>query len=186
MESWLTCDRTALLDEALEHYRLAWRDVLAYAFLQTPSKGCQKARAKRGPWRYSKYDVRLFLITHDGVRELSTQLNFREISFQGQERNNYRFDAVSSVFVVKRSEYSHELKLTLTNGPSHEIHVTDLEVPLAEPDEDASAFARMNLDTAGFTHTLRILEGIAAEGKGWINRDSHANGKPPDPFAEAG
>ena len=59
----------------------------------------------------------------------------------------------------------------------HEIHVTDLEVPHAGPGDDSSMFARMNLDTAGFTHTLHILEGIAAEGKGWIDRDPHTNGE---------
>ncbi|MEU3270572.1 hypothetical protein ABZ639_06980 [Saccharomonospora sp. NPDC006951] len=172
METWLNCDITVLLDEMLEHYRLAWRDVLAHAVLRTPAKGSQKARVSRGFWRYSRYDLRLFLITQDGVRELSTQLDFREVSFGGQERNNYRFDAVSSVYVVKRSEYSHELRLTLTNGPSREIHATDLEVPQAEPGEDSSMFATINLDSAGFMHTLRILEGIAAEGKGWIETDA--------------
>lgn len=173
METWLSCDMTLVLDEALEHYRLAWRDVLAHAFLRTPAKDCQKARVNRGPWRYSEYNVRLFLVTQDGVRELCTLLDFSKITFRGQERNNYRFEAVSSVYVLKRSEYSYRLELTLTNGPSQQIHVTDLEVQQAEPDEDPSSFARMNLDSAGFTRTLHILEGIAAEGKGWIDRDPH-------------
>ncbi|WP_052372376.1 hypothetical protein [Amycolatopsis taiwanensis] len=180
MANWLNCDMTMLLDEALEHYHLAWRDVLAYAFLLTPSKGCKRARVKRGPWRYSKYKVRLFLITQDGVRELSTKLDFLEITFHGQERHNYRFDAVSSVYVLKKNEYSHELKLTLTNGPSNEIHVAHLEVAHDEPVENPSMFATMNLEAAGFDHTLHILEGIAAEGKGWIDRDPHAQGESGD------
>ncbi|GLY70939.1 hypothetical protein [Amycolatopsis taiwanensis] len=180
METWLNADMTVLLGTALKHYGLAWRDILAYAFLQTPSRGCQRGRVSTGHWRYSRYDVRLFLITRDGVRELGTELDFSKITFHGQERNNYRFDAVSSVHVVKRNEYSHKLKLTLTNGPSNEIHVAHLEVAHDEPVENPSMFATMNLEAAGFDHTLHILEGIAAEGKGWIDRDPHAQGESGD------
>lgn len=126
METWLSCDVTLLLNQALEHYRLAWRDVLAHAVLLTPSRGCQRARATHGLWRYTKYDVRLFLITQEGVRELIAKLDFSRAEFEIQARNNYRFDAVSSVYVAKTDDYSYELRLTLMNGPSHEIEVTGL------------------------------------------------------------
>lgn len=178
MEKWLNCDVTLLLDEALNHYRLAWRDVVAHGVLLTPSRGCQRARATGGLWRYSRYDVRLFLITQDGVRELVAQLDFREVNFEIRARNNYRFDAVSSVYVGKTDDYSYELRLTLTNGPSHEIEVTGLDVPQAESEADPEMFAAINLAAAGFDHTLHILEGIAAEGRGWIHRDQPGN---PDP-----
>lgn len=173
MATWLSCDMTLLLDKALKHYGLPWRDVLEHAFLRKPSKGCQRNRVRHGPWRYSRYDVWLFLITQDGVREFRTELDFREIAFHGQETDNYRFDAVSSVSVVKTGEYSHELTLALTNGDSHTIHVTGVEPLDAEPDEseeDSDMLATMNLETAGFPRTMHILEGIAADGKGWIDR----------------
>lgn len=171
METWLSADVTLLLDHALKLYRLAWRDVLAHAVLLTPARGCQRARATGGLWRYSEYEGRLFLITQDGVRELIARLNFRKPEFEIRARNNYRFDAVSSVYVERSGQYGHELRLTLTNGPSHEIEVTGVEVPEAESEENPDMFARVNLDAAGFHHTLRILEGIAAEGKGWVERD---------------
>lgn len=182
METWLNCDKKMFLDDALRHYRLAWRDIIVHGFLQTPAKYCKRARVHGGPLRYSKYDIRLFLITQDGVREVSTELNFEQASTNGQQRNNYRFDAVSSVHVAKASKSSYTLELTLTNGPTRNIRVTDPEMrqpnhdenptPLSDINLDASD---INLDAAGFTHTLRILEGIAAEGKNWISRDPHTN-----------
>lgn len=122
----------------------------------------------RGPWRYSKYDLRLFLITQDGVREVGTELDFRRGSRNGEERTNFRFDAVSSVQVTVNGESSYSLELTLMNGPTRSIRVID-----ASPDsaENPTALSELNLDAAGFTHTLHILEGIAAEGKNWISRD---------------
>lgn len=176
METWLNCDKTLLLDEALRRYRLEWRDIIAYAFLHTPAKSYKRARVRGGPWRYSKYDMRLFLITQDGVREISAELDFERAEPNGQERNNFRFDAVSSVHVTQTSDLGYTLGLTLTNGPTRKIRVTDPEGYQFDSSESPDAFSKINLDTAGFAHTLHILEGIAAEGKGWIDRQPYTNG----------
>ncbi|GGI92245.1 hypothetical protein GCM10011581_31770 [Saccharopolyspora subtropica] len=180
METWLTCDKTMILDVALRHYRLAWRDIIAHAFLQTPARYYKRARVSGGPWRYSKYDIRLFLITHDGVREVATELDFERGSRNGEERNNFRFDAVSSVHVASTGGSSYTLELTLMNGPTRNIRVIDLNMEASDPAEDTSEFIRINLDSAGFAHTLHILEGIAAEGKNWIDRTPHVIGNSRD------
>lgn len=178
MEAWLNCDKTLLIDAALRQYRLSWRDVIAHAVLQGHAARAKAGRAKGGPWRYSKYDLRLFLITKDGVREVSTELHFQHAAFKGQERDNFRFDALSSVHVAERTDESYILKLTLSNGPSRNINVTDVsvmesheETMQSEVEDNPPNFIEMNLSAAGFEHALRILEGIAAEGKGWIERD---------------
>lgn len=180
MEDWLYCDTMVLLGNTLRHYQLPWRDVVAHTFLRAPAKNNKKARAKRGPWRYSRYDIRLFLVTRDGVREVCGELDFELFSFDKETRRNYRFDAVSSVHVAKTGRFGHVLDLTLSNGPTRNIHVTEPETTLTDPDEDPDELAKMNLDTAGFAHTLHILEGIAAEGKKWMNRDPHASGDTTD------
>ncbi|HIW62179.1 MAG TPA: hypothetical protein H9881_06965 [Candidatus Stackebrandtia excrementipullorum] len=168
METWLHSDKTKLLDEALRHYRLSWRDVIAYAVLQGPGKNRQRARVQGGPWRYSVYRLRYFLITTEGVREVYTELDFKTSMFKEQERNNYRFEAVSSVNVTENG-YRRSLKLTLTNGPTRKIHITEADMGENDPFITSSAqMARLNLNAAGFTHALPILEGIAAEGKGWL------------------
>jgi len=170
MENWLRCDKTMLLDGALRHYMLVWRDVITHAFLQAPAATYKRARVKDGPWRYSRYDIRLFLITQDGVREVSTELDFEHVALKGQERNNYRFDAVSSVQVVEAGVSSCTLELMLFNGPVRRIRVVEPEVHPVDDGENPATLSETSLDSAGFAHTLHILEGIAAEGKSWIDR----------------
>ncbi|GAA4866968.1 hypothetical protein [Saccharopolyspora cebuensis] len=170
MEAWLACDRALLIDEALRHYRLAWRDIIAHAIVQSPAKNSKQAHVPGGPWRYSKYDLHLFLITSDGVRELTRQLDFESASFHGHERGNFRFDAVSSLHVVKAGEYDYTIDLTLTNGPSRTIRVAEPEQSAELSTEGEAGLPEVSLDSAGFTHALHVLEGIAAEGKAWLER----------------
>ncbi len=178
MEAWLVCDKTILIDKALRQYRMSWQDVIAHAVLHGHSGKAKAGRARGGPWRYSKYDLRLFLITKDGVREVSSELHFDRAEFKGQQRDNYRFDALSSVHVAEGADKSQTLKLTLSNGPARNINATDIssmepqhEVMQSDVEDWPENFLEMNLSAAGFEHALRILEGIAAEGKGWIERD---------------
>ena len=180
METWLRSDTTILIAEALEHYRISWRDVISYAVLRIPAPHASSAQVPRGPLRYDRYSLRLFLITEDGVREISRVLNFRTAQFNDEERNSFRFEAVSSVNVVKGIDGRQNLKLTLTNGPARDISVPkgpDLgggadelrysrEAELDPNDTDLVG----RLDTTGFAATLRILEGIAADGKNWFSR----------------
>jgi hypothetical protein len=173
METWLNCDQTILLDSALVHYGLQWREIITHAFLRTPGKNSKRRRFADGPWRYSTYNIHLFLITEDGVREVSTSLHFQHVTLGDQKRNNYRFDAVSSVQVLQASTGTYTLELTLFNGPSRSIRIVDAEPHGDQGWESAPELAENNLDSAGFTHALHILEGIAAEGKNWIARDSH-------------
>ncbi|WP_100448853.1 hypothetical protein [Glycomyces xiaoerkulensis] len=185
METWLNCDKTILIDEALRLYRLSWSDVIAHAVLHGHAGGAKAGRARGGPWRYSKYDLRLFLITKDGVREVSSELNFEQASFNGQTRSNYRFDALSSVHVAEEADDGYTLELTLTNGPIRKIEVTAAGNPESHRETMQSDevdfpddLSEMNLSAAGFEHALRILEGIAAEGKGWIDRGDFTRSTP--------
>ncbi|HEY9353547.1 MAG TPA: hypothetical protein VIP28_09865, partial [Nocardioides sp.] len=41
---------------------------------------------------------------------------------------------------------------------------------LKDPDPEMLERVRLNLDATGFEHALRMLEGIGADGKGWIGR----------------
>jgi hypothetical protein len=178
MESWLYYDKTMLIDETLRNYRLSWSDVIAHAVLSGPASETRAGRTSRSTWRYSRYDLRVFLITEDGVREVLAELDFEHIQFPGQERNNYRFDALSSVYVVEHADNGRALSVTLTNGPARTINVTAAEImrpPAIRDSTDVSElseyFLEMNLSAAGFWHAQQILEGIAAEGKGWIDRN---------------
>ncbi|WP_217140702.1 hypothetical protein [Streptomyces sp. AC627_RSS907] len=175
MEIWLACDKTLFVDEALRHYQLTWRDVITHTILVTPARPYKRGRVKGGPWRYSRYSFRLFLVTQDGVREVSSEFDFTDAKRGNRQRSNYRFDALSSVQVTERSEAGYDLELFLTNGPARNIRVKDADAHQLAPDENAEEVAEINLDAAGFIHTFRLLEGIAADGKVWIERHNPKN-----------
>ncbi|WP_198533228.1 hypothetical protein [Streptomyces sp. AcH 505] len=175
METWLTCDKTLFVDEALRHYQLTWRDLITHTILLTPARPYKRGRVKGGPWRYSRYSIRLFLVTQDGVREISTEFDFTDAKRGDEQRSNYRFDALSSVQVTERTRTGYDLELVLTNGPARNIRVKDADTHQLAPDENAQDIAEINLNAAGFIHTFRLLEGIAADGKGWIERNNPNN-----------
>lgn len=175
METWLTCDKTLFVDEALRHHQLTWRDLITHAILMTPASPYKRGRVKGGPWRYSRYNFRLFLVTQDGVREISTEFNFADARREKVQRSNYRFDAFSSVQVTERVDVGYDLELILTNGPVRDIRVKDADTHQLAPGEDAEEIAKINLTSAGFAHTFHLLEGIAADGKGWIERNNPNN-----------
>ncbi|MER8091172.1 hypothetical protein ABTZ57_40560 [Streptomyces sp. NPDC094048] len=175
METWLTCDKTLFVDEALRHYQLSWRNIIAHTILMTPARPYKRGREKGGPWRYSRYIIRLFLVTQDGVREINTEYDFTDAKRTNEQRSNYRFDALSSVHVTERANVGYDLELILTNGPARNIRVKDADTHQLAPDENAQEISEMNLNSAGFIHTFRLLEGIAADGKGWIERNNPNN-----------
>ncbi|MER5889330.1 hypothetical protein ABT160_36360 [Streptomyces sp. NPDC001941] len=170
MENWLTCDKTLFVDEALRNYQLTWRDLITHTILVTPARPYKRGRVRGGPWRYSRYSFRLFLVTQDGVREVSAEFDFADAKRGDEQRSNYRFDALSSVQVTERSQIGYDLELVLTNGPARRIRVKDADTHQMAPDENAQEISEINLNSAGFIHTFRLLEGIAADGKGWIER----------------
>lgn len=183
METWLRNDITVLIDGALSESRLEWHDVISHAVLRGPAAGRVRRRVRGGPWRYSKYRLHAFLVTNDGVREVVAELDFENGTFGDQSRRNFQLDAISSVEVEEGTDGSRVLGLTLTNGPTKKIQVTETSPPEAPsqdvadtPSDDLANQAdqellEMNLDAAGFKHALRLLEGIGADGKGWIERN---------------
>ncbi|HEX4816441.1 MAG TPA: hypothetical protein VFV66_27185 [Nonomuraea sp.] len=175
MAGWLDCDRKVLLEEALRHYRLTMSDVIAHAFIEAPVRSTDRARLRGGPWRYKKYHLLVFLITQEGVRQLTVTLDFLKGTFHDWHRLNYRFEAVASVGVSESDNDERTFQLTLVNG--HEISV---EVSSGFEDlqqgENPGAVSKVSLDAAGIPHTLHVLEGIAAEGKKWVEQQELRTG----------
>ncbi|WEV29759.1 hypothetical protein OYE22_13640 [Streptomyces sp. 71268] len=175
METWLTCDKTLFVDEALRHYQLTWRDLITHTILMTPARPYKRGRVRGGPWRYSRYSFRLFLVTQDGIREISKEFDFTDAKRGNEQRSNYRFDALSSVQVTEHTRAGYDLELVLTNGPARSIRVKDADTHQLSPEDNPQEFADINLNAAGFIHAFRLLEGIAADGKGWIERIKPTN-----------
>ncbi|MFF2350829.1 hypothetical protein ACFVVL_13700 [Kitasatospora sp. NPDC058115] len=175
METWLTCDKTVFVDEVLRHHRLTWRDLITHTILVAPATSYKRGRIRGGPWRYSHYVFRVFLFTQNGIREISSEFNFSDATRKNEQRSNYRFDALSSVQVADNVNVGYDLELVLTNGPARKIRVKDADAHQLAPDENSQEISEINLSSAGSTHTFRLLEGIAADGKGWIERHGPNN-----------
>ena len=178
MEAWLSHDKVLFTADVLRHYQLTWHDIIAHTILTTPAGSYRRARRRGGPWRYSRYTLRLFLATRDGIREISTEVDFTRATRPGEQRTNYRFDALSSVQVTENDRVGYEMALLLSNGPARTIRIKDADSHQLEPCENARELSEINLDAAGFAHTFRLLEGIAADGKSWIERNN-ADSPPP-------
>ncbi|MFF5083489.1 hypothetical protein ACFY36_41120 [Actinoplanes sp. NPDC000266] len=165
MARWLDCDRRLLLDHAIQAYRLKWSDIQAYASLEAEGPNSRRARVKNGPWRCTRYRLLVFLLTSDGVRQLTTELDFKKAAFRGWERTNYRYDAVAAVQVSVHDDAASEFHLFLVNGT--DIQVAVPESGRAGEGEDARVLADAADDATGIRHTLFVLEGVAAEGRRW-------------------
>jgi hypothetical protein len=174
MAAWLDCDRTALLGQAIDHYKLARSQVITHAFLEEPGTGAKRARVHNGPMRYSRYKLVVFLLTSDGVRQMSAEVGFVSVTLRKGDRISYRYDAVASAHVSltrnasEKSRIQQEFKLTLVNGEPISVVVTDLDPQDFEQGEDAESLSRATLDAASVANTLHVLEGIAAEGRAWL------------------
>lgn len=174
MVSWLNADKTLILDRALARSQLSWHEVVAHAFLQTADRPCREVMVKRGIWRYPRYIVRLFLVTENGIRETEARLDFQKARIDGKNQENFQFDSVSSIRVEEKNRTSYTLHLTLMNGEPKKINVSE---PVDQDPENEET-TKINLEASGFTHTRRILEGIASEGKSWIQWDRTRKSNP--------
>ncbi|NBE99702.1 hypothetical protein FE391_39280 [Nonomuraea sp. KC401] len=175
MASWLDCDRKVLLAEALRHYRLTMSDVIAHAFIEAPVRSSERARLRGGPWRHKKYQLLVFLITQEGVRQLTVRLDFLKGTFHDWQRLNYRFEAVASVGVSESGNDERTFQLTLVNGHEISVEVSSGFEELQQG-ESPGAVSKVSLDAAGIPHTLHVLEGIAAEGKKWVEQQELRTG----------
>lgn len=168
MAAWLESDRKVLVDQAIRQYRLRPSHVIAHAFIEAPAPSCKRARYPQGPWRYSRYRLLLFLLTDDGVRQANIDLDFETTTSATTQRLNYRFDAVAAVRIDGIATQQQTFELTLFNGEPIAIRVSEADDETLQHDENATKIADLSLDAAGLSHTLHVLEGIAAEGKEWV------------------
>ncbi|MEV4109282.1 hypothetical protein [Nonomuraea sp. NPDC049695] len=172
MAHWLDCDRKALTEEAMQHYKLKPHDVIAHAFIEAPATPYKRARVRNGPWRYSRYRLLVFLLTADGVRQMTVDLDFEKATFHDRKRINYRYDAVAAVQAAEADDGHRTFELTLVNGHPITAEVTGPPPnPESAVEEDARTVSQVTLDTAGLGNTLHVLEGVAAEGKKWISHE---------------
>ncbi|GLW12773.1 hypothetical protein Misp01_79010 [Microtetraspora sp. NBRC 13810] len=177
MAVWLDCERKLVLDEVLKHYRLTMSNVIAHAFIEAPAPSTRRARVTGGPWRYRKYRLLAFLLTADGVRQLTVDLNFDEGAFRVRERSNYRFDMIAAVRVRQGDDGESIFELAIVDGQKISVQVMDPGTEVLQEGETPGAVSEVTLDASGLHYTLHVLEGIAAEGKEWLEHENRRGGE---------
>lgn len=185
MATWLDYDRTILLGETLEHFRLPPSQVKAHAFLEEPGVAVKRARAGDSPWRYAVYRLQVFLLDGDGVRQVKANLSFTTGTLTIRERTSYRYDTMVSVCISQEAQrLTFELKLIA--GDPIKVQVRNPDPGKTQPDQDArpaghppeAAEADENTapDAPSMAALLHMLEGIAGGGRNWFQEHGCGHG----------
>lgn len=175
MAAWLDCDKKIMLSSALRHYGLKRSDVITYAFLETHGTSYERSRVRNGPWRYTQYKILIFLLTADGIRQVAFSLRTRDSLIGDLDRESYSYDAIASVQAsAPRNDHRQEFSLHLVSGRTISFQVADPVSPLAPENSDTEGLDTATQDSSGLRNTLRVLEGVAADGKEWIARENQA------------
>jgi hypothetical protein len=197
MARWLDYDKMYIKAQALKHYNMANRDLVASTVLTEAAVPCRKARVLYGPPRYSAYIVTLYLLNETGVRQVSTQLGFYDGTLGTEGRRSFRYDTITSVSVtqvgwrldggkrkvvhldengdekeVSALVISNAFRLSLNSG--HSLHVVAENFDgglLDRAKEDPKVLEELALDSSGIRGAVRILEAVAAEGRDWIEQE---------------
>ncbi len=101
MARWLDHDKAHVKQLAMRKYNLTNRDVLAHAILTEAKAPCIRARVIGGPPRYSKYVIRVFLLTEGGVRQFAVDLDFGTGAIGNEQRAAFHYGALASASVVE-------------------------------------------------------------------------------------
>ncbi|MFS8097894.1 hypothetical protein LFM09_12205 [Lentzea alba] len=187
MARWLAMDKIYLKNDLVRRNNLTTHDLVTHVVMTEGADGADRARVRRGPMRYSKYEVQIFLLTRSGVRESRQELNFLTGEARNERRNLFRYDALASASVRETGvratrgfgEDTQEVErlrsrrfcLTLVNGRDITVVAENFRNANDTVLEDESELFLVALQTSGIDAALPILEAVAAEGSDWIARE---------------
>lgn len=188
MADWLAADLSWIRLEAMDRLRLPYADVIAHFSISEGTEGAQAARVRFGPVRYSFYNLRVFLLTENGVRVYKVTLDFADGTYFYATTDNFRYDMIVSAGVVEMGPRRGGLQPGAQGGHVHppvhalrlQLHGREINIVVGDDrgrtlvdgaGEDSGALLRLELESSGAEHGLRILQSVAGEGKGWIETE---------------
>ena len=137
MAAWLESDRTVLLGQALDHFRLPRSRLIAHAFLEGPGVAARRSQIEGAPWRYASYRFTTFLLAEDGTRHVRATLDFMQGTLTTRERTSYRYDSIVSARVLREAQ-RQTFEIMLTAGDPIIIRVRDASPGEIQQDQDAA------------------------------------------------
>lgn len=197
MVRWLDYDKIYLRQLAMNQHGLGNRDIIAHAILTEAAPKARRARFSNGPPRFSAYHVWIFLLTPDGVRQITVRLDFPTGIARDQQRTEFRYDVIAAARVteigLRFDDGRREVILPREDRddrtdkgrrdavPSAFILFQGFRLSLTSGEEISITVENLDEwilqdgqdqvpDNSEFTGALRILEAVAADGRDWIER----------------
>jgi hypothetical protein len=184
MAAWLERDRTLLLGMALDRCHLSRSRVIAHGFLEVPFPGARRSQVEGGLPRYQKYQIQMFLLTEDGFRLVRANLDFLTATLDVRSRTSRSYDSITAVHAEPDRGGGQKFEVRLAHDDPIKVRVRDSGRPTSwdEQDENPQAVAEteeavddgMGMDAASVDNTLHIIEGVAADGRKWLQEHAWA------------
>lgn len=187
---WLDFDKIFVRNLMMHQLGLTSQDILAHATLTEPAAGCLLVRAPNGPPRYTAYSVTVFLLTHAGVRQIVTGLDFRTGQIHGQSRRSFRYEVITTAAV---NETGVRYDTGTREAAQRRAGILRQDVVLSLGDRDHIRFRAENLgefagdvagedpiglldvalEASGITAAVDLLEDISGNGAQWVEARLH-------------
>jgi hypothetical protein len=184
MAAWLDLDRTVLLGEALDQCHLSRSRVIAHGFLEVPLPGARRSQVKGGLPRYQRYQIQMFLLTEDGFRLVRANLSLLTASLDIRSRTSRSYDSITAVHAEPDRRGGQKFEVRLAHDEPIKVRVRDLGASAGreEQDEDPRASTETGevvddstgMDAASVENTLHLLDGVAADGRKWLQEHAWA------------
>jgi hypothetical protein len=184
MAAWLEHDRTVLLGMALDHCHLSRSRAIAHGLLEVPLPGARRSQVQGGLPRYQRYQIQMFLLTEDGFRLVRANLNLLTGSLVVRARTSRGYDSITAVHVEPDRHGGQNFEVRLKHDDPIKIRVRDPGASATEgkQDENPHTVAEteegvddgMGMDSASVDNILHLLDGVAADGRKWLQENDWA------------
>ncbi|SOD61378.1 hypothetical protein SAMN06297387_103128 [Streptomyces zhaozhouensis] len=181
---WIDLEQRALLRDVLREHRMRRHGILFTFSVLEPAPGCVRAKVPNGPPRYSRYGLKLFVLTTAGVWVCTWEIDAATAVHDGRRDFVFRFDSISSVVLQTaaaragttglgaasetRVRAGEVLRLVLNNQEDLEVRIEDHH-QLVTAGADLGRLREVALETSGITAGFRVLAALATEGEGWFD-----------------
>ncbi|RMI28515.1 hypothetical protein, partial [Streptomyces triticirhizae] len=183
MGRWLDLDQRALLRDVLREHRMAHRGIQFTFFVLEGAPDCVRAKVPNGPPRYSRYGLKLFVLTTAGVWVCAWEIDTATSRHDGRRDFVFRFDSISSVVLQtagaqagatgwqtvpqEQPPAGEVLRLVLNNREDLEVRI-ETHHQLASAGANLGQLRDVALDASGVSAGFRVLAALATEGEEWF------------------
>lgn len=196
MARWLDLDQRFLLRERLREHQVQRREVLFSFFLLEGARNCVRAKEPESPTRYSRYSMKLFVLTSGGVWISTWVVDFATGPAGGWRDMVFRFDSINSVMLetigvrigANRRELVaavadgsppviadydepviHEaMGLVLNTGERLDVLIENYDQLRVPGADNPEQMRALALENTGILSGFRILAALATEGPQWF------------------